>query len=43
MGEQARANPVVVDRAPPAAKEAAFWVEVGVGERLGAEIGTNGY
>ena len=43
MGEQARANSVVVDRAPPAAKEAAFWVEVGVGERLGAEIGTNGY
>ena len=37
FGTRARANPVVVDRAPPAAKEAAFWVEVG------AEIGTNGY
>lgn len=33
----------VANRVPPAVKEAAFWVEVGGGERLDAEISANGY
>jgi hypothetical protein len=37
------AHLVVANRVPPAAKEAAFRVEVTAGERLDAEIGANGY
>ena len=42
-GEARHAVAHLVEAKRPAVKEAAFWVEVGGGERLDAEIGANWY